>query len=146
MTANRTRRRGSKTASARTLLAQWVQSETDRLFGSGRYSFASIARLLTRAANGDPEARALVRMPPRLRFRSGYRITPQACCQAYNRVHVPVLDADSMRRLNIQRLEDVLLQTQAGTLKGHPGWLGLAIKVVMAIARLDGSLSNAGRG
>lgn len=89
------------------LRARWVEAETISLRKMGVWSFDEIAKQITRVGRG--EAMAMVTVPEGVSFPSGYRISKQACHQAFKKAiaREPTLAVEELRKLDTARSEEM---------------------------------------
>ncbi len=121
----------------RSIIARWVEAETLRLKGMGM-SYQAIADHIVGVARG--QQKAMVPVPEGANFSEGYYISAQAVHRAFRRaiVRLPNAEATELRKLDSERLEDMLLSLQAGIRQGDPRCVGAAVKVLAHKAEING--------
>ena len=129
------------TPSPRTLLARWVELEVLRRKTLGVTTLVSIAEQLTKVGRG--ETPPVVEFPAGLTFPLDYSISAVACWKACQRAlaRSPRLEAEQMRDIDSDRLEDAILAAQKGVKNGDPGTLQALSKLITTKARLNGYLA-----
>ena len=134
-TIRRTNR--SKRLTNRSIIARWVEAETLHLKRLGM-SYQAIAEHIMAVAQG--QRNAMVTLPAELKFADGYRISTQAVHSAFKRgiVRLPNAQADELRKLDTERLEDMLLSLQPGIRQGDPRAIEVGVKVLIHKAEING--------
>jgi hypothetical protein len=124
-------------ASESVLRARWVEAETIHLKRMG-LSFDNIAEQITRVGLG--QAAPLVAIPEGVTFPARYRITKQACHQAFRKAlaREPALELEEMRQLDNARSEELYMSLQPGIRKSSPRAVEVGIKVLYHSARING--------
>lgn len=126
-----------KLLSNRSLIARWVEAETLHLKRLGM-SFQAIAEHITAVA--ERQRNAIVAPAAAMRFPDGYRISTQAVHMAFKRgiVRLPNAEAAELRKLDNERLEDMLLSLQPGIRQGDPRTVEVGVKVLVHKADING--------
>ncbi|MGD0076082.1 MAG: hypothetical protein ABSD31_17335 [Candidatus Binataceae bacterium] len=121
----------------RSLIARWVEAETLHLKRLGM-SYQAIAEHITAVAQG--QRKTMVAPPAELRFPQGYRISMQAVHSAFKRgiVRLPNAEAAELRKLDNERLEDMLLSLQPGIRQGDPRAIEVGVRVLVHKADING--------
>jgi hypothetical protein len=121
----------------RSLIARWVEAETLHLKRLGM-SYQAIAEHITNVARG--QRKAMVPVPAELRFPEPYRISTQAAHSAFKRgiVRLPNAEAAELRKLDNERLDDMLLSLQPGIRQGDPRSVEVGVKVLAHKAEING--------
>jgi len=121
----------------RTLIARWIESVTLQLKRLGM-SYQAIADHIMAVAHGQQNA--VVPVPPELAFPQGYRISMQAVHRAFLRaiVRLPNAEAAALRKLDSERLEDMLLSLQSGIRRGDPRSIEVGVKLLAHKAEING--------
>jgi hypothetical protein len=121
----------------RTIIARWVEAETLHLKRLGM-GYEAIAEHIMGVAQG--QRKAMVPVPAELRFPDGYRISMQAAHSAFKRgiVRLPSAEAAELRKLDNERLEDMLLSLQPGIRQGDPRSVEVGVKVLAHKAEING--------
>ncbi len=121
----------------RILIARWVEAETLQLKGLGM-GYQAIAVRIVGVARGQQSA--VVPLPSELKFPQGYRISMQAVHRAFKRaiVRLPNAEAAELRKLDSERLDEMLLALQLGIRKGDPRSIEVAVKLLTHKAELNG--------
>ncbi len=119
------------------LRARWVEAETIHLKRIG-LSFDAIADQITRI--GKRQAQAIVAIPDGVTFPPDFRISRQACHQAFKKViaREPPLAAEEFRKLDSARCEEMFLNLQPGIRKGNPRSVEAGVKVLRHSAQING--------
>src|SRR5215472_10420023 len=127
----------SRRLTSRSIIARWVEAETLHLKRLGM-SYQAIAEHITAVAQG--QRNAMVTLPAEMRFPDGYRISTQAVHSAFKRgiVRLPNAEADELRKLDTERLEDMLLSLQPGIRQGDPRAVEVGVKVLNHKAEING--------
>src|SRR5262249_25785590 len=130
--ANKTKR-----LTNRSLIARWVETETLHLKRLGM-GYQAIADHIVGVAHG--QQKALVPVPEAVIFSEGYSISAQAVHRAFRRalVRLPNAEAAELRKLDSERLEDMLLSLQPGIRQGDPRSVEVAVKVLAHKAEING--------
>jgi len=130
--ANRTKR-----LTNRSLTARWVETETLHLKRLGM-GYQAIADHIVGVAHG--QQKALVPVHEGVIFSEGYSISAQAVHRAFRRalVRLPNAEAAELRKLDSERLEDMLLSLQPGIRQGDPRSVEVAVKVLAHKAEING--------
>ena len=134
-TIRRTNR--SKRLTNRSIIARWVEAETLHLKRLGM-SYQAIAEHIMAVAQG--QRNAMVTLRAEMRFPDGYRISTQAVHSAFKRgiVRLPNAEADELRKLDTERLEDMLLSLQPGIRQGNPRAVEVGVRVLIHKAEING--------
>jgi hypothetical protein len=121
----------------RSITARWVEAETLGLKRLGM-SYQAIAEHIMAVAKG--QRNAMVTLPSEMRFPDDYRISSQAVHSAFKRaiVRLPNSQADELRKLDTERLEDMLLSLQPGIRKGDPRAVEVGVRVLIHKAEING--------
>jgi hypothetical protein len=101
-------------------------------------SFQAIADHIVGVAQGSQKA--FVAVPQDVHFPDGYRISLQAVHRAFRRaiVRLPNAEAAELRKLDSERLEEMLLSLQAGIRQGDPRSIEVGVRVLTHKADLNG--------
>lgn len=128
---------GSRFSTDVSVRARWVEASCVRLRRKG-LSFRATARRLTAAGNGDSEA--LRDLPPidDVIFPPDYRISPKGCHKAFTKAmfRLPLAEAEEMRRLDLERCEEIFLSLRHGIERGHVPSIQIALAVLEHKAKL----------
>lgn len=118
-------------------MARWVEAETLHLKRLGM-SFQAIAEHITAVA--QRQRNAIVAPAAGMRFPDGYGISTQAVHAAFKRgiVRLPNAEAAELRKLDNERLEDMLLSLQPGIRQGDPRAVEVGVKVLVHKADING--------
>jgi hypothetical protein len=118
-------------------MARWVEAETLHLKRLGM-SFQAIAEHITAVA--QRQRNAIVAPAAGMRFTEGYRISTQAVHAAFKRgiVRLPNTEAAELRKLDNERLEDMLFSLQPGIRQGDPRAVEVGVKVLVHKADING--------
>ena len=121
----------------RSIIARWVETETLHLKRLGM-GYQAIADHIVGVAQGAQKA--FVPVPHDARFLQGYQISVQAVHKAFRRaiVRLPNAEAAELRKLDTERLEDMLLSLQAGIRQGDPRSIEVGVRVLTQKAELNG--------
>jgi hypothetical protein len=121
----------------RSTIARWVEAETLHLKRLGM-GYQAIADHIVGVARA--QQKALVPLPQATSFGEGYRISAQAIHRAFRRaiVRLPNAEAAELRKLDSERLEDMLLSLQTGIRQGDPRSVEVAVKVLAHKAEING--------
>ena len=130
--ANRTKR-----LTNRSIIARWVETETLHLKRLGM-GYQAIADHIVGVAHG--QQKAIVPVPEAVIFSEGYSISAQGVHRAFRRalVRLPNAEAAELRKLDSERLEDMLLSLQPGIRQGDPRSVEVAVKVLAHKAEING--------
>ena len=130
--ANRTKR-----LTNRSRIARWVEAETLHLKRLGM-GYQAIADHIVGVAHG--QQKAIVPVPEAVMFSEGYGISAQAVHRAFRRaiVRLPNAEAAELRKLDSERLEDMLLSLQPGIRQGDPRSVEVAVKILAHKAEING--------
>jgi hypothetical protein len=125
------------TVSEAVLRARWVEAETIHLKRMG-LSFEAIAEQITRV--GRSQAQAMVTVPDGVKFLQDYKITRQACHQAFRKAisREPALEVEELRRLDNARSEEMYLNLQPVIRKGNTRAVEVGLKVLEHVAKING--------
>jgi hypothetical protein len=101
-------------------------------------SYQAIAEHITAVA--QRQRNPIVAPVDGMRFTEGYRISTQAVHAAFKRgiVRLPNAEAAELRKLDSERLEDMLLSLQPGIRQGDPRAVGVGVKVLVHKADING--------
>ena len=126
-----------KRLTKRSLIARWVETETLHLKRLGM-GYQAIADHIVGVAHG--QQKALVPVHEGVIFSEGYSISAQAVHRAFRRalVRLPNAEAAELRKLDSERLEDMLLSLQPGIRQGDPRSVEVAVKVLAHKAESNG--------
>jgi hypothetical protein len=126
----------------RSIIARWVETETLHVKQLGM-SFQAIADHIVGVAQGSQKA--FIAAPQDIHFPDGYRISVQAVHRAFRRaiVRLPNAEAAELRKLDSERLEEMLLSLQAGIRQGDPRSIEVGVRVLTHKAELNGYKSPA---
>jgi hypothetical protein len=121
----------------RSLLARWVEAEALHLKRLGM-GYQAIADHIVGVALG--RQKAVVPITEGARFPEGYRISMQAVHRAFRRaiVRLPNAEAAELRKLDSERLDEMLLSLQPGIRQGDPRSIEVGVKVLVHKAELNG--------
>lgn len=121
----------------RSVIARWVEAETLHVKRLGM-SYQAIADHIAGVAQG--QRKAMVPVPSEAEFPRGYRISMQAVHRAFLRgiVRLPNAEAAALRKLDSERLEDMLLSLQPGIRQGDPRSIEVGVKVLTHKAEING--------
>jgi hypothetical protein len=121
----------------RVVIARWVEAETLQLKRLGM-GYQAIADRIGGVARGQQNA--VAPLPSELQFPDGYRISTQAVHRAFKRaiVRLPNAEAAELRKLDSERLDEMLLSLQLGIRKGDPRSIEVAVKLLTHKAELNG--------
>jgi hypothetical protein len=121
----------------RSIIARWVETETLHLKQLGM-GYQAIADHLVGVAQGSQKA--FVAVPHEAHFPDHYQISVQAVHKAFRRaiVRLPNAEAAELRKLDSERLEEMLLSLQAGIRQGDPRSIEVAVRVLTHKAELNG--------
>ena len=119
-------------------ISRWVERETLRLKKMGVSSFETIADLLTKCGRGQHVPTVVP--PEGVTFPSEYHISKMGCWKAYRRrmEKEPSLEAREHRKLDTERLEELMLSLQAGIKKGDSKAIEAAVRVLSLKAKVLG--------
>jgi len=126
-----------KRLTSRSLLARWVESETLHLKRLG-ISYQAIANHIVDVAQG--RQKAMVPIPEGVLFPENYRISMQAVHRAFRRAitRVPNAEATELRKLDNERLDEMLLSLAPGIRQGDPRSVEVGVRVLVHKAELNG--------
>ncbi len=121
----------------RSIIARWVEAETLHLKRLGM-GYQAIADQIVGAAHG--QRKAMVPVPAEAEFPRDYGISMQAVHRAFLRgiVRLPNAEAAALRKLDNERLEDMLLSLQPGIRRGDPRSVEVGVKVLTHKAEING--------
>ena len=121
----------------RSIIARWVEAETMHLKRLGM-GYQAIADHIVGVAHG--RQKAIVSLPQAASFSEAYSISAQAIHRAFRRaiVRLPNAEAAELRKLDSERLEDMLLSLQTGIRQGDPRSVEVAVKVLAHKAEING--------
>ncbi len=127
----------SKQLTNRSLLARWVEAETLHLKRLGM-AYQAIAVHIVDVAQG--RQKAMVPVTEGVLFPGDYRISMQAVHRAFRRaiVRLPNAEAAELRKLDSERLDEMLLSLQPGIRQGDPRSIEVGVRVVVHKAELNG--------
>jgi hypothetical protein len=119
------------------LRARWVEAEVLRLKRLG-LSFQAIADQIILIGCG--QSQAISQLPQGVIFPPDYRISSMACCKAFHRAldREPNLEADTMRKLDTDRCEEIFMNLQPLIRKGNPRAAAVGIQVLAHKATING--------
>lgn len=119
--------------------ARWVESSCLRLRQMGA-SFRDMAEQITAAGNGDASALDDLPSPDGFTFPPGYRISPKACHKAFTKAlyRTPCAEASEMRRLDLERCEEMFLALSDDIARGRVSAMLAGIRVLEHKAKLLG--------
>lgn len=128
-----------KQVTNRSLVARWVEAESLRLKVMGM-SYQAIADHIRRVAQS--RERPMVPIAEGMALPQDYRISMQAVHRACTRaiLRVPSVEATELRKVDTERLEELLLALQPGIRNGDPRSVEVAVKVLIHKAELNGYL------
>lgn len=100
--------------------------------------YQAIADRIGGVARGQQNA--VAPLPSELQFPQAYRISMQAVHRAFKRaiVRLPNAEATELRKLDSERLDEMLLSLQLGIRKGDPRSIEVAVKLLTHKAELNG--------
>lgn len=121
----------------RSLVARWVEAEALYLKRLGM-GYQAIADHIVAVAHG--RQKAMVPIAEGARFPEGYCISMQAVHRAFRRaiVRLPNAEAAELRKLDSERLDEMLLSLQAAIRQGDPRSIEVAVKLLAHKAELNG--------
>lgn len=121
----------------RSIIARWVETETLHLKRLGM-GYQAIADRIIGVAQGTQKA--FVPVPQDAHFPQGYQISIQALHKAFRRaiVRLPNAEGAELRKLDTERLEDMLLSLQKGIRQGDPRSIEVGVRVLTQKAELNG--------
>jgi hypothetical protein len=121
----------------RSIVARWVEAETLHLKRLGM-AFQTIADHIVEVAQG--RQKAMVPISDGVVFSEDYRISTQAVHRAFRRaiVRLPNAEAFELRKLDSERLDEMLLSLQPGIRRGDPRSVEVGVKVLVHKAELNG--------
>lgn len=121
----------------RSQLARWTETEVLYLKRLGM-AFQAIADHIVDVAHG--RQKAMVPVPEGVLFPANYRISPQAVHRSFRRaiVRLPNTEAAELRKLDSERLDEMLLLLQPGIRQGDPRSIEVGIRVLVHKAELNG--------
>lgn len=121
----------------RSLRARWVETEALHLKRLG-IGYQAIADHIAGVAQGAQKP--VVPVPQGVSFPEGYQISVQAVHRAFRRaiVRLPNAEAAELRKLDSERLEEMLLSLQAGIRQGDPRSIEVGVRVLAHKAELNG--------
>ncbi len=121
----------------RSLLARWVEAETLHLKRLGM-AYQAIADHIVDVAQG--RQKAMVPVTEGVLFPGDYRISMQAVHRAFRRaiVRLPNAEAAELRKLDSERLDEMLLSLQPGIRQGDPRSIEVGVRVLVHKAELNG--------
>src|SRR5215472_5644974 len=127
----------TKSFTNRSIIARWVEAETLHLKRLGM-GYQAIADHIVGVAHG--QQKAIVPLPQAASFSEAYTISAQAIHRAFRRaiVRLPNAEAAELRKLDSERLEDMLLSLQTGIRQGDPRSVEVAVKVLAHKAEING--------
>src|SRR5215472_5227830 len=127
----------TKRLTNRSIIARWVEAETMHLKRLGM-GYQAIADHIVGVAHG--RQKAIVSLPQAASFSEAYSISAQAIHRAFRRaiVRLPNAEAAELRKLDSERLEDMLLSLQPGIRQGDPRSVEVAVKVLAHKAEING--------
>ncbi len=123
--------------STRIVIARWVTAEILRCKRTG-LSMAAIAVHIGRVGQGYEQP--LSPLPDGIDFPAGYRLSESAVFKAYHKAmsQQPAIDAETFRREDTARCEEMYLKLQSGISKGDPRHVDAAVRVLAHKAKLNG--------
>jgi phage FluMu protein gp41 len=121
----------------RSIIARWIETVALHLKRLGM-SYQAIADHIMAVARG--QQKAMVPVPEDANFGEAYSISPQAVHRAFRRaiVRLPNAEAAELRKLDSERLEDMLLSLQTGIRQGDPRCVEVAVRVLVHKAEING--------
>jgi hypothetical protein len=121
----------------RSLLARWVEAETLHLKRLGM-AYEAIADHIMDVAQG--RQKAIVPVTEGVLFPGDYRISMQAVHRAFRRaiVRLPSAEATELRKLDSERLDEMLLSLQPGIRQGDPRSIEVGVRVLAHNAEING--------
>jgi hypothetical protein len=121
----------------RSMIARWTEAETLHLKRLGM-GYQAIAEHIVGVAQG--RKRPMVPVPEDIQFPEGFCISMQAVHRALRRaiVRLPNAEAAELRKLDSERLEDMLLALQAGIRQGDPRSVAAGVRVLAHKAEING--------
>lgn len=121
----------------RSMLARWVEAEALHLKRLGM-AYQAIADHIVDVAQG--RQKAMVPVAEGVVFPVNYRISMQAIHSAFRRavVRLPNAEAAELRKLDSERLDEMLLSLQPGIRQGDPRSVEVGIRVLVHKAELNG--------
>ena len=131
------RANGARRLTDRSIIARWVEAETLHLKRLGM-GYQAIADHIVAVARG--QQKPMVPVPQNATLSEGYRISAQAIHRAFRRaiVRLPNAEAAELRKLDSERLEDMLLSLQPGIRQGDPRSIEVAVKVLTHKSEING--------
>jgi len=126
-----------KRVTNRSLLARWNEAETLHLKRLGM-SYQAIANHIMDVALG--RQKAMVPITEGVLFPENYRISMQAVHRAFQRAitRVPNAEAVELRKLDNERLDEMLLSLASGIRQGDPRSIEVGVRVLVHKAELNG--------
>jgi hypothetical protein len=121
----------------RSRLARWGEAEI--LLGKRLgMSYQALADHIEGVAQG--RRKAMVPVPTDVEFPPGYSFSMQGAHRAFLRgiVRLPNAEAAALRKLDSERLEDMLLSLQPGIRQGDPRSVEVGVKVLIHKAEING--------
>lgn len=121
----------------RSIIARWVETETLHLKRLGM-GYQAIADHIVGVARGSQKA--FVTVPQDARFPEGYQISVQAVHRAFRRaiLRLPNAEAAELRKLDSERLEEMLFSLQPGIRQGDPRSIEVGVRVLAHKAEING--------
>jgi hypothetical protein len=121
----------------RMIVARWVGAEIMACKRKG-LSIAAISNHITRVGQGLEQA--LSPLPDGIVFPPDYRISESAVYKAYHKLmdRQPAIDAETYRKEDTARLEEMYLKLQTGITSGDPRHIDAAVRVLAHKAKLNG--------
>src|SRR5579863_3566307 len=113
-----------------TIRSRWVEAEILRCKILGM-SDRAIANHLIRVAQGLEGS--MVPLPAELVFPEGYRISAQAVHRACKRAlaRMPNFEAEDLRKIDNERLDDIIMSLRAGVGRGDPRSAEVTVKTLI---------------
>jgi hypothetical protein len=123
--------------SANTIRARWVEAEVLRMKRLG-FTFETIAEQITEVGRGRKNP--LTPLPDGITFSSDFSITPMGCHKALNRalMRSPALEVGQMRRVDTDRLEDMLVSLWPAIRQGDPQAVRAGVQALALKAAING--------
>jgi hypothetical protein len=89
---------------------------------------------------GPTQAQAIVKIPDGVTFAPDFKISRQACHQAFTKgiAREPSLAAEEFRKLDTDRCEEMFLNLQPGICKGNPRAIEAGVKLLRHSAQING--------
>lgn len=121
----------------RSLIARWVEAESLHLKRLGM-GYQTIADHIVSVARG--QIGAVVPVPEEMEFRNDYSISVQAVHKAFQRaiVRLPNAEAAALRKLDTERIEDMLFALQQGIRRGDARSIEVGVRVLVHKADING--------